>query len=183
MLITFDYNPETNEYIPIGQEIVKEDKKTTKAKVKVEETSEPQITLQANKYIINQAAAALMGVAWEDRLSIQYKKIDGILFPILGKDTAFGTPGAGNKVTKSLTVCCKGNANETLSKYGDVFTITKMKDKEGLFVLVGNADRPEEPQTDEVVIVEDNADNVDLPLDVEINDESAYEIDESTFEL
>lgn len=182
MLITFDYNPDTNEYTPISKELVEEKKKAT-PKPKVEESADPQITLQANKYTINQAAAALMGVAWEDRLSIQYRKVEGVLFPIIGKDTAFDTPGAGNKVTKSLTVCCKGNAREMLSKYGDTFTVTKLKDKDGLFVLLGNAERPEESQSDEVEIKEDEEPNIDLPLQADIDDEDAFQIDESTFDL
>ena len=51
-----------------------------------------------------------------------------------------------------------------------------------MFVLVGNADRPIEPEVDNIEVKED-FDNVDLPLDTEIEDESAKEIDPLTFEL
>lgn len=183
MLITFDFNPDTNEYTPIKKELIKDEapKKST-VKAKVEETGDPQITLESNKYVFNQAAASLMGIEWEDRISIKYQKVDGLLFPIIGKDEAFGT-GGGNKVTKSLTVSCRGNANERLSKYGDTFTITKLKDKEGLFVLVGNAERPEEPEQDEVK-VPDDLDDIDLPLDTNIEeDKDTFEITDDTFEL
>lgn len=186
MLITFDYNPDTNEFTPIKKELVKDEtpKKAT-VKPQVEESGDPQVTLESNKYILNQAAATLMGVEWEDRISVKYQKVDGLLFPVIGKDEAFGT-GGGNKVTKSLTVSCRGNANEKLSKYGNVFTVTKLKDKAGLFVLVGNAERPEETEQDEVKVpVEIDVDNIDLPLDASIGSEQGdtFEITEDTFEI
>lgn len=180
MLITFDYNPDTNEYTPISKELVKEEVKKTVIKSKPDETTEPQITLESNKYIFNQAAATLMGVQWEDRVTICYQKVDGLLFPIIGKDSAFGESfGGGNKVTKSLTVSCRGGANEQLSKYGNVFTVTKMKDKEGLFVLLGNTERPNEPEQDEVIVPD--MEDIDIPLDTEIDDSLAFEITDDTF--
>lgn len=176
MLLTLDFDPATGEYKSLKQEIVKEEVKTRAVK---EETSEPQITLDPNKYILNKAAAQLMGVAWEDRLSIKYQKIDGITFPVIGTDEAFGTKG-GNKLTKSLSVSCRGKANDMLRQYGDTFTVTTMKGQDDLFVLVGNAERPE---VDNIEVLEDESDNIDLPLDIEIGDESAKEIDPLTFEL
>lgn len=179
MLLTLDFDPATGEYKSLKQEIVKEEVKTRTVKEEVPETSEPQITLDPNKYILNKAAAQLMGVAWEDRLSIKYQKIDGITFPVIGTDEAFGTKG-GNKLTKSLSVSCRGKANDMLRQYGDTFTVTTMKGQDDLFVLVGNAERPE---VDNIEILEDENDNIDLPLDTEIGDESAKEIDPLTFEL
>ena len=174
MLLTLDFDPATGEYKTLKQEIVKEEVKTRTVKEEVPETSEPQITLDPNKYILNKAAAQLMGVAWEDRLSIKYQKIDGITFPV--------TEG-GNKLTKSLSVSCRGKANDMLRQYGDTFTVTTMKGQDDLFVLVGNAERPEEPEVDNIEVLEDESDNIDLPLDTEIGDESAKEIDPLTFEL
>ena len=55
-----------------------------------------------------------------------------------------------------------------------------MKGQDDLFVLVGNAERPE---VDNIEVLEDESDNIDLPLDTEIGDESAKEIDPLTFEL
>lgn len=188
MMITFDFNPETNEYTPIKQEVVKD--KATKTITKAgeaEESAEPQLTLEDNKYILNQSAATLMGVQWEDRLSIKYQKIEGLTFPVIGTDAAFGTKG-GNKLTKSLSVSCRGKANELLAKYGDTFTVTKMKGHDDLFVLLGNADRPTEPEKQidtNINIKEDNNPVEDLPLDTTIEDENAYEIsdDSLNFEI
>ena len=145
-MITFDYNPDTKECVLLKQEQVKE--KAQKASTKAEEaedSAEPQITLESNKYVLNRAAASLMGVEWENRLDIKYQPIEkgGLMFPIIGTDTAWKTK-SGNKLTKSLTVSCRGNANDLLSKYGDTFTVTPWKGHDGLFVLIGNKDRSEE---------------------------------------
>ena len=187
MMITFDYDPETNEYKPLKQEIVKDKvQKVTKAE-EAEDSAEPQITLEANKYVLNRAAATLMGVEWENRLDIKYQPIEkgGMMFPIIGTDTAWKTK-SGNKLTKSLTVSCRGNANELLAKYGDTFTVTPWKGHEGLFVMIGNKDRTEEEPTvkdNNISIKEDENPVEDLPLDTEIDDEEAYKIEDFSFEI
>lgn len=187
MMITFDYDPETNEYKPLKQEIVKDKvQKITKAE-EAEDSAEPQITLEANKYVLNKAAATLMGVEWENRLDIKYQPVEkgGMMFPIIGTDTAWKTK-SGNKLTKSLTVSCRGNANELLSKYGDTFTVTPWKGHEGLFVMIGNKDRSEEEPTikdDNISIKEDENPVEDLPLDTELDNEEAYKIDDLSFEI
>lgn len=187
MMITFDYDPETNEYKPLKQEIVKDKvQKATKAE-EAEDSAEPQITLEANKYVLNKAAATLMGVEWENRLDIKYQPVEkgGMMFPIIGTDTAWKTK-SGNKLTKSLTVSCRGNANELLSKYGDTFTVTPWKGHEGLFVMIGNKDRSEEEPTikdDNISIKEDENPVEDLPLDTELDNEEAYKIDDLSFEI
>ena len=186
-MITFDYDPETNEYKPLKQEIVKDKvQKATKAE-EAEDSAEPQITLEANKYVLNKAAATLMGVEWENRLDIKYQPVEkgGMMFPIIGTDTAWKTK-SGNKLTKSLTVSCRGNANELLSKYGDTFTVTPWKGHEGLFVMIGNKDRSEEEPTikdDNISIREDENPVEDLPLDTELDNEEAYKIDDLSFEI
>ncbi len=187
MMITFDYDPETNEYKPLKQEIVKDKvQKATKAE-EAEDSAEPQITLEANKYVLNKAAATLMGVEWENRLDIKYQPVEkgGMMFPIIGTDTAWKTK-SGNKLTKSLSVSCRGNANELLSKYGDTFTVTPWKGHEGLFVMIGNKDRSEEEPTikdDNISIREDENPVEDLPLDTELDNEEAYKIDDLSFEI
>lgn len=180
MMITFDYNPETNEYIPLKQEIVK-DKKKDPALLMAEEakdSAEPQITLTDNKYILNESAANLIGVKWEDRLDIKYQLIDKIRFPIIGKDTAWGTK-SGNKLTKSLTVSCRGNANSLLSEYGDTFSITPWQEHEGLFVLVGNKDRTTPDEN--VEVTEDENPENDLEAIQDAIDDTDYEINNMTF--
>lgn len=189
MMITFDYNPATNEYTPIKQEIIKESNK--KKIVEVEETSEPQITLTSNKYILNTAAAELLGVKWEDRLDIKYQMIDGIRFPIIGSNSAWGD-SSGNKLTKSLSVSYRGSANSMLAEYGEVFGLTAWKGHEGLFVLVGDTERLVSDEN--IEIVEEPSPEIDVEdpieestdieeiIDAEEN-EDIYEINDFEFEL
>ena len=83
--LTIDINPET-----LKCKILKQDTSTsTKKATKIEEGVEPKIILEANKFILNQAAADLIGVQPEDRVAIRYKKIDKVLFPVIGKQEAF----------------------------------------------------------------------------------------------
>lgn len=185
MLLTFDYNPDTNEYTPISKELVKDENKKKSASSKIPESDgSPKVYLSSNKIELNKEAAELIGVQWEDRVSINYAKVDGVLFPIIGKDEAFDTKGSGNKVTKSLTISCRGNANDKLRSYGTEFDVTKLKDKEGLFVLLGNADRPTEPEQDDVKVPEsEELNNIDLPLSSDLQDKDAFEITDETFEI
>lgn len=72
-----------------------------------------------------------------------------------------------------------------MSKYGDTFTVTPWKGHEGLFVLIGNKDRSEEPVTEDknIKIKEDENPVEDLPLDTTLDNDEAYEIDDLSFEI
>lgn len=61
MLLTLDFDPATGEYKSLKQEIVKEEVKTRTVKEEVPETSEPQITLDPNKYILNKSSCPVNG--------------------------------------------------------------------------------------------------------------------------
>lgn len=163
MLITFDFNPDTGAYTPINQELVKEKEPKKVAKTIVEDSVEPIVYLESNKLVFNQSAANLLGIVWEDKIVVKYQKVDGIFFPVIGKSTAFNET-AGNKLTKSLTVSCRGKANEELVKYGDKFSLTELKGYENIYVLVGNAERIEEEQIDNIEIKEDDCE-LDLSID------------------
>ena len=190
-MITFDYNPETNEYKALKQEIIKDKGKNPveAAAVAAKDSSEPQLTLTDNKYILNESASEVMGAKWEDRLNIQYQIVNGVTFPIIGKNTAWGN-STGNKLTKALTVSCRGTANDLLKKYGDIFSITPWKDHEGLFVLIGDKYTPNE-QSDEVEITEPQETEVDIEEKVDVEqeddllseDDYDFEIKNMNFEL
>ena len=174
--LTLDYNPETGACAVVKTEQAK----STKV-VADNNTAEPQIILDSNKYILNQSAADLMGVKWEDRLEIKYQKVQGVIYPVIGTDVTFGTPGSGNKLTKGLTVSCRGKANEMLAKYGHTFTLSEMKGQNGIYVLIGDSPEIEEKVPDEIEVKEDEEDIIDLPLDTDIED--AEQIDELSFSL
>ncbi len=200
MMITFDYNPETNEYSPIKQEIVKS-KTTEKSPAEKEaeesmDSSEPQITLTDNKYILNKSAAKLLDVSWEDRLDIKYQIVDKVSFPIIGKNTIWKTK-SGNKLTKMLTVSYRGNANTLLAEYGDTFSLTPWQGHEGLFVMVGNKIRNNDSNIDvtespEITQDKPNTDDIDTDsvedseettIEEPDTDNNNYEINDFNFEL
>lgn len=156
--IKLDYNPE-NETVKVKSCEVEKPQKTEP--IKVLESNEPQLTLDATKYTLNPAAAELMGVEAGTRIDIKYQMVDGVIYPVIGTEESFGS-GGGNKLTKSLTVPYRGKNNERLSTYGTTFSVIPMKGLNGLFVLMGDAelDTPELP--DEIEIKEDMNNHDDL---------------------
>lgn len=150
MLCTFDFNPETNEYKPIGTpEIVKD-----KPKKKVMCTNAvAEITLLDSKYLLTQSAADLLDVTPGDRINICYNNLPdnpNVKVPIIGSSKSWGND-LGNKLTKSLTVSYRGVANTVLAEYGEVFKLEPYK--EGLFIMRG--DKP--------VVVDDNVEVTETP--------------------
>lgn len=180
MLIVFDFDPETGEYTPVSREILNEGEtgaKKTKAetpkkgkgKFTLPDSKEPLIVLEDNKYILNEAAAEALGVSPDDRIDIKYEKHGKLLKPVIGSNEAFGTKG-GNKLTNSLTVSCRGKANETLSEYGSQFTLIPHAHKDGLFMLIGDS-MPEESEVvdDKIDVNEvDEEPSEDIPLDIQL---------------
>lgn len=150
MLCTFDFNPETNEYKPIGTpEIVKD-----KPKKKVTcDSATAEVTLLDSKYMLTQAAVDLLDVTPGDRINICYNNLSdnpNVKVPIIGSSKSWGND-LGNKLTKSLTVSYRGVANSVLAEYGEVFTLEPYKD--GLFIMRG--DKP--------VVVDDNIEVTETP--------------------
>ena len=150
MLCTFDFNPETNEYKPIGTpEIVKD-----KPKKKVTcDSATAEVTLLDSKYMLTQAAVDLLDVTPGDRINICYNNLPdnpNVKVPIIGSSKSWGND-LGNKLTKSLTVSYRGVANSVLAEYGEVFTLEPYKD--GLFIMRG--DKP--------VVVDDNIEVTETP--------------------
>lgn len=179
MLLTFDFDPETGEYTPVSREIIEEgstkkaEPKTTskkKSKSSLPESDEPLIVLEDNKYILNQAAVDLLGATPEDRIDIKYEKQGKLLKPVIGINEAFGTKG-GNKLTNSLTVSCRGKANETLSEYGSRFTLTPHANKDGLFMMIGDKVIAEPEACEEINVDSiDDEPKEDIPLDINLED-------------
>lgn len=81
--------------------------KPRKKTVVKNESSEPKLILESNKYQLTQAAVELMGVEPDDKIDIKYEKQGKNITPVIGSDETFGTK-QGNKLTKSLTVACRG---------------------------------------------------------------------------
>lgn len=160
-------------------------KKASK-KTKKEESIEPELTLEDNKYCLNSAAIELMDITPNNKLDIKYEKNGNTMVPVIGTDEAFGTKG-GNKLTKSNTVACRGSKNEELSKYGRVFKLIPHGTKDGLFILIGDSTPIVSPNGDENIAIEEV--DEDLPLDMDLStliddkDTNIEEIDSNYFQL
>lgn len=179
--LTVDINPETLECKIIKQETAKSS--TPSKKPELIEGSDPKVVLEDNKYVISEAAANLMGIQPEDRVAIRYKKIDKVLFPVIGKQEAFNIH-SGNRVTKGLTVSCRGTGNEELAKYGTVFTVTPMKGSSDLFVLIGDTDAPNQGDSEIDTTQEEEAPEEDLTLENDtIDNNDSFEISDDSFNL
>lgn len=129
----------------------------------VEESSEPLLTLDSNKYYLTSSAVSLLNVEAGDRIDIKYEKKYNKLVPVIGSNSVFNTQG-GNKLSKNNTVSCRGKANEELSKYGTVFALQPKGN--GLFYLV-NTENPKEDSS----VIEDA--NIELP-----SQESEFDLDD-----
>lgn len=169
----------------IGGIDAKPAKRTSKAKK--EESSEPTLTLEENKYCLNQAAADLMGVEPDCKLDIKYEKRGKETVPVIGTDTAFGTK-QGNKLTKSLTVACRGSKNEELSKYGTEFILVPHETKDGIFVLQNEDAKLERALDDTLEKLDEPEEEIGLPdIDLQdlIDDKDATitEVSSSMFQL
>lgn len=184
MLCTFDFNPETNEYKPIGVPEIVKDKKN---KVSGSESSEPEIVLLESKYTLNQAAADLLGVVPGDHIYIGYNNLPdspNIKVPIIGHNKNWKND-LGNKLTKSLTVSYRGVANGVLAEYGSTFKLVSYKD--GLFVMQGDKpievdDNIEVTETSEIVEDLKEIEEDLIAQDLEnIEDNENYEISDIDF--
>ena len=167
-------NQDTGEVKTVEAQKLK--KSTVKKLTEMDTTGEPTLTLEENKYCLNGAAAKFMNVKADDRLAIKMRKVNGVMTPIILKQTS------GNRLTRSLTVACRGANNEALAAYGTTFTITAFDEEPGTFVLHGNRELPE--------IIDDNIEDdpeipEELKVDLSILNETpdgAVEIDGTEFE-
>lgn len=182
MLIEFDFDPETGEYTPISREVIEDDKpakKKTKTKTKDDGSTEPIVTLDDNKIILNSRAVEALGAQWEDKISIVYSNCDGLLRPIISL-------GSGNKLTKSNTVACRGANRDKLAEFGTEFKLVSLDN--GTFMMDGGIEIPYKEESKKkkdpkIKVVEDDSPEV-LPMEATFDETGDEEIkEEFTFEL
>ena len=109
-----------------------------------------------------------MGVEPDCKLDIKYEKRGKETVPVIGTDTAFGTK-QGNKLTKSLTVACRGSKNEELSKYGIEFILVPHETKDGIFVLQNEDAKLERALDDTLEKPDEPEEEIGLP-DIDLQD-------------
>lgn len=169
-------------------EVVEDKPKRKTSKPKKDESSEPTLILEENKYCLNQAAANLMEVEPDCKLDIKYERRGKETIPVIGKDENFGTHG-GNKVTKSLTVACRGAKREELSKYGTEFILVPHETKDGIFVLENKNAKLEQALDDITEKLDEPIEDIELPIDIDLQDmiddkdATITEVNSSMFQL
>lgn len=179
LVLTYEMsvNTDTGEILEtklINREVSKPTVK--KQKLVVDESDEPKLFLEENKYRLNSAAINLLGVTAGDKLDIKYKDDK----PVIGVDDK-----AGNKITKSNTVLYKGNKNEELAKHGHEFKLISHPSIAGLFIL----DSGKAPEIIEDNIVSITEEDEDLPFDLDLDklvedeDTNIEEIDSNFFKF
>ena len=180
VLFTYEQDDETGEVKVINREVINEDlpkakKTSSKATKKADDDPEPKITLEDNKYCLNNAALELLGVEADDRIDIKFEKRGKVRIPVIGNNVSFGTQG-GNRLTKSGTVSYRGKNHDLLAEYGTIFSF-KETDKEGIFELVGDQPLPEPQEDSNVSVLDEEVAEIGRPEDlVGIVDEDATEM-------
>ena len=170
ILFHYDVNEQTGEIKFIGKEEITVDtsvKKQVSKVNKIEENSEPLITLDSNKLILTTGAVDLMQFCSDCRVDIKYKKKNKVSVPVIGTDEAFGTKG-GNKLTKTNTISFRGASNEKLSEFGTTFKLEPSEDK-GIFYMIG--DKISDPIPEDSIDIESELD-IDALDDINIDDDS-----------
>ena len=158
------------------------------SKSKKEESSEPTLTLEENKYFLDQAAIDLMGVEPGCKIDIKYEKRGKETIPVIGDDDTFGTK-QGNKLNKNLSVACRGSKNEELSKYGTEFTLVPHETKDGIFILQNKDAKLEQALDDTIEKPDGIEEDVELPMDIDLQDliddkdATITEVESSMFQL
>ena len=178
VIVTFDFDTETNTVSNVKCNVdgVEKKKRTTKKKTEDEPLEEvPIITREPNKLVFNNKAVDVMGLVYEDRIIIEWKKEGKTMFPVIGTSVSMDKEGGGNKLTKSKTIGYKGSQNTVLADLGTEFTIEPYSD--GVWRLV-NLQEPTKVTTLEDVMVVGSTINPDLIT--EPGDEN-IEIDEEPF--
>lgn len=146
---------------------VGKDKPKRQTKSKKNECSEPTLTLEDNKYCLNQAAVELMNVSPDDKLDIKYEKRGKETIAVIGSDDSFGTH-SGNRLTKSLTVACRGSKNQELSKYGTEFLIIPHETKVGIFILQNKNAKVDVKE--EIEDLNELEETLSMPIDEDLQD-------------
>ena len=159
IIFHYEVDEQTGEIKFIGKNEITVDTKKTVSKPsssKIDSNPEPIITLTDNKLILTQGAAELLGVNPDDKVAIKYDKDKN---PIIGSDLNFGTQ-TGNRLTKSLTISCKGDKYNKLSSYGDAFKL-ESTDKAGIFKMIGNKNHNELEVPEELVNITEELNSLD----------------------
>lgn len=160
---------ETREFL---DDSIKPKRKTsTRTKKNSDNDPTPKIELLENKLQLNKAAIDLTGFEPDMKIDVKFEKKGRKITPVVCVDDK-----AGNRLTKTYTISCRGSKHDNLAEYGTVFELVPYEGKEGYFKLKGDApeqeddiiDVPEEiVNPDEFENLEDDSESNEVNFDLE----------------
>lgn len=178
IIVTFDFDPETETVLNVDCKVDGVEKKKKRSVKKltevIEDDKEPIITLSSNKITFNKKCVEEMKINAGDRIVIKWEKKDNSMIPIIGTDFSFDEEGTGNKLTKNNTITYKGKSNLILSELGTEFKINSIE--EGIWELIPINGQSESIESITKVVE-------DLPLDIIVNTDEQFIIDDLQYSL
>ena len=128
----------------------------------------PKITLLEGKWQMNNACIELTKFDPEQKLDIKFEKKGKTTTPVLCEDEK-----AGNRLTKTFTVSCRGSKHDNLAEFGTVFEVIPYEGKEGYFKLIGDAPQKE----DDIIEVPEEIEDPDNIIDDDSQDMEDFELE------
>ena len=128
----------------------------------------PKITLLEGKWQMNNACIELTKFDPEQKLDIKFEKKGKTTTPVLCEDEK-----AGNRLTKTFTVSCRGSKHDNLAEFGTVFEVIPYEGKEGYFKLIGDAPQKE----DDIIEVPEEIEDPDDIIDDDSQDMEDFELE------
>jgi len=139
---------------------VKKSSSGTRTRKPKDEDPVAKLSLLDNKIQFNAAAVEMTGFEPEMKIDIKFEKKGRVTTPVLCEDEK-----AGNRLTKTFTISCRGSKHDNLAEFGDVFELIPYEGKEGYFKLKGN--------------VEKEDDIIDVPEEISDPEEEDMKIEET----
>lgn len=145
-------------------------KKTTTTRSRKPKDDDPvaKITLLEGKWQMNNACIELTKFDPEQKLDIKFEKKGKTTTPVLCEDEK-----AGNRLTKTFTVSCRGSKHDNLAEFGTVFEVIPYEGKEGYFKLIGDAPQKE----DDIIEVPEEIEDPDDIIDNNSQDMEDFELE------
>ena len=140
---------------------VKKSSSGTRTRKPKDEDPVAKLSLLDNKIQFNAAAVEMTGFEPEMKIDIKFEKKGRVTTPVLCEDEK-----AGNRLTKTFTISCRGSKHDNLAEFGDVFELIPYEGHEGWFKLKGNAPEKED-------------DIIDVPEEISDPEEEDMEIEET----
>lgn len=141
---------------------------TTRTKKPKDDDPTPKINLLEGKWQMNNACIELTKFDPEQKLDIKFEKKGKTTTPVLCEDEK-----AGNRLTKTFTVSCRGSKHDNLAEFGTVFEVIPYEGKEGYFKLIGDAPQKE----DDIIEVPEEIEDPDDIVDDDTQDVEDFELD------